>query len=96
MHLSLERLNRRMERVMALLAWVLIGVGAITLLITVPMLYFLATGEVRPGEPYFLEGLAPHRSQLVSAAGMGLASLAIGLSFRAMVRKPARRAGDSD
>lgn len=81
-NLSLARLNRWMELLMALVAWLLVAIGTATLLVTVPMIYFIATGEMRPGEPYFLDGLAPQRHQLVSAAGIGFMSLIVGVALR--------------
>jgi hypothetical protein len=80
-----------MQRTLAhaglLVGWVLVVLGAIAVGANVPVLYMLASGLVEPGEPYWIDDLAPTMTQALVSTAIACAGLAIGL----LVKRVAKR-----
>ena len=90
LNFSLGNMNRHFYRAGIVIGWLFIIYGAFMLVGSLPVLYLLLTGQAQPGEPIFVDDLAPTvRDAIVSTAIAG-ASVVIGFLVKMYI---ARRFG---
>lgn len=74
-------------RIAGILAWVAVIYGALAAGASAPVLYLLLTGTVRPGEPYFIDELAPSQEEAIGAVLLGIGFVGGGALLRFLARK---------
>ena len=71
-------MNRHFCRAGIVLGWLFIIYGAFVLVGSLPVLYLLLTGQAQPGEPIFVDDLAPTVKDAIVSTAIGVTSVAIG------------------
>jgi len=78
---------RGLARIGNFIGWVAIIYGSLKAAASLPVLYMLMTGAVRPGEPYFVDDLAPMPADAFLAVLIGIGTIVAGSLVRVFSRK---------
>lgn len=65
-----------------LIAWGTLGLGA-----TIPVAYMLFTGQVNPGEPYYVDDLAPTTPQAIKSIAIFFGILFVGFVLKFFAKR---------
>lgn len=80
-------MKKTFGRTPIVMAWLMIGWGTLAIGFMAPIAYLLATHQVHPGEPYFVDGLAPIVQEAVLFLLLATGVLVSGFVLKHFVKK---------
>lgn len=86
-HFDFLRMKPMVARITIIISWVLIAWGTLGLGFSIAMAYMLFSGQVKPGEPYYVDDLAPTYAQAAIQLSVFGGMLVFGFVAKTLARR---------
>ena len=83
----MNKVDNKVLKFIKVIGWLIIIWGTLILAANIPIIYMLYTNQFTPGEPYWVDGITPEKSELLYSLLYGAILIIIGFALKLYTKR---------